>query len=170
MFLFLEGVYALLPDAHRVHKLEWHLVAGSLRSCEHVLHMYVIIGGGGRLRLAAERRRKAKEEKDEMDRLKKQAKLDRQAILSATAAASTDLHSGLNGFIYMARQIRICLPISGMKGQRPFKYITRSASSDGLCDTTPLTLSTFTKGSDLEVSLERAGEIARMCEWNAGEQ
>ena len=32
-----------------------------------------------------------------------------------------------------------------MKGQRHFKYITRSASSDGLCDTTPLTLGTFTK-------------------------
>ena len=133
--------------------------------------MYVIIGGGGRIRLAAERRCKAKEEKDEMDRLKKQAKLDGQAILSATAVASTDLNSCLTGFIYMARQIRICLPTTlGMKSQRHFKYITRSASSDGLCDTTPLTLSTFTKGSDLEVSLERAGEIARMCEWNAGEQ
>ena len=133
--------------------------------------MYVIIGGGGRLRLAAERRSKAKEEKDAMDRLKKQAKLDRQATLVATAASSTELHCGLNGFIYMCRQIRICLPTTlGMKSQRNFKYITRSASSDGLCDTTPLTLSTFTKGSDLEVSLERAGEIARMCEWNAGEQ
>ena len=71
----------------------------------------------------------------------------------------------------MKSQIRICLPNSVMKGaKRDFKYITRSVSSDGLCDTTPLTLSTFTKGSDLEVSLERAGEIARMCEWNAGEQ
>ena len=84
--------------------------------------------------------------------------------------------SCLVGFKYMTKQIRICLPFNFIRekhvkdGQRNFKYITRRASSDGLCDTTPLTLSTFTKGSDLEVSLERAGEIARMCEWNAGEQ
>ena len=47
-----------------------YIVAGSLRSCEHVLHMYVIIGGGGRLRLAANARIKAQEEKDAVNQLK----------------------------------------------------------------------------------------------------
>ena len=135
-----------------------------IATCEHVLHMYVIIGGGGRAKLAAEKKRKAADEKEKMESLKKQAKLDKEQeklgkqAASETAAGSKDLYSLLDGFKYMTRQIRISLPVNFIRqslvnhDKRNFKYITRRASSDGLCDTTPLTLSTFTKGSDLEVS------------------
>ena len=131
-----------------------------IATCEHVLHMYVIIGGGGRAQLATEKKRKANDEKAKMLELKKQAKLDKEQeklgkqAASETAAASKDLYSGLAGFKYTKKQISITLPLNfspekHVHGNRFFKYITRRASSDGLCDTTTLTSSSFTKGSDL---------------------
>ena len=115
--------------------------------------------------MANEKKRKANEEKAKMLELtqqaklnKEQAKVDKKAASETAAASSTDLYSGIAGFKYTQKHISITLPLNFRPektfphGNRLFKYITRRASSDGLCDTTPRTLSTFMKGSDLEVS------------------